>query len=99
MTSLTTIYFQMKGPWPSPAEPWTAVALEGATSWVHLSRIKPASTGMLQESQDSLSALLWIPPFPWDPTGHGGPQTTWKLQVDFLSEPLQDLKLLFRKDK
>ena len=76
----------------------TAVKLQDVTSWVHLSRIKPVSSDMLQEPEDPHSSHpCESTPFSKSPKDQGHPEQTENSR--WMSEPLQDLKLLFRRDK
>jgi len=76
----------------------TAVELHGITSWVHLSRIKPVSTDMLQEPEDPPSnhPCEFAPPSksPWDLEDTGQPENS-----RWMSEPRHELKLFLRKNK
>ena len=77
----------------------TAVKLQDVTSWVHLSRIKPVSIDTLQEPEDPHSSHPWeSTPFSKSPQDQGDSEQTENSR--WMSEPLiQDLKLLFRRDK
>ena len=72
--------------------------LQGVTSWVHLSRIKPVSTDMLQEPEDPPSnhPCEFAPPSksPWDLEDTGQPENS-----RWMSEPRHELKLFLRKNK
>ena len=72
--------------------------LQGVTSWVHLSRIKPVSTDMLQKPEDPLSnhPYEFAPPSesPWDLEDTGQPENS-----RWMSGPRHELKLFIRKNK
>ena len=79
MSPLVTSYSQNGKSFLSPAEhPYGS-----QTPGVHLSRIKPVSTDMLQKPEDPHSSpSLWIHPFLQDSTGSRGSRTAWKSQVE-----------------
>lgn len=93
---------QLLSKWKSPHQAvlstLTATDLQGITSWVHLSKIKPVSTDTWQEPEDPLSnqPCEFAPPSesPWDLEDTEQPENS-----RWMSEPRHELKLFLRKNK